>query len=75
MACLAISRGRDRSLDRMICARRVVHDEIDAGGHLEGADVAARASDDPPLRSSLGRSTTTPWVSTACRRRSAEWPG
>ena len=28
---------------------RVVDDDVDAGGHLQGADVAALAADDPPL--------------------------
>src|SRR4029079_5534703 len=30
-------------------ARRVVDDQVDAGGELEGADVAALAADDAPL--------------------------
>ena len=49
MACLrdlAAVRIEARQDDR---ARRVVDDEIDAGGELERADVAALASDDAAL--------------------------
>ena len=31
-------------------ARRVVHDEVDAGGELEGADVPALPADDAALQ-------------------------
>jgi hypothetical protein len=44
-------------------ARRVVDDQVDAGGDLERADVAALAADDAALQSSLGRSTTETVVS------------
>ena len=47
-------------------ARRVIHDQIDAGRELQRADVAALAADDAALRSSLGRSTTDTVVSMAC---------
>ena len=43
LAAVGVEAGQDDG------ARRVVHDEIDAGGHLEGADVAALSSDDPAL--------------------------
>ena len=35
-------------------ARRVVDDQVDAGGLFEGADVAALAADDPPLHFVVG---------------------
>ena len=55
---------RDQPLDRLPCdfaaewieageddgARRVVHDQLDAGGDLERADVASFAADDAPLQ-------------------------
>ncbi len=34
---------------------RVVDDQVDAGGHLQGADVAALAADDPPLHLVVGK--------------------
>ena len=44
---LATVRVKARQND---CARRVVHDEIDAGCQLEGANVAAFAPDDAAFR-------------------------
>ena len=43
---LAPDRVEAREDDRL---GRVVDDDVDAGGHLEGADVPALAADDPPL--------------------------
>ena len=60
---LAAQRIEARKDDR---ARRVVDDQLDAGRGLERADVAPLAADDPPFRSSLGRSTTETVVSMAC---------
>ena len=41
--------GPGRSRDRTTVSGRVVDDQVDAGGLLEGADVAALAADDPAL--------------------------
>ena len=43
LAAHRVERGQENR------AGRVVDDDVDPGGHLEGADVAALAPDDPPL--------------------------
>ena len=49
IACFAISRRYGSKPEQDDRARRVVHDEVDAGGQLERADVAALAADDAAL--------------------------
>ena len=55
-------------------ARRVVDDDVDAGGLLEGADVAALAADDPPLHVVGGDvDGADGGLGGVARRRSAGW--
>ena len=69
LAAVGIEAGQD---DR---ARRVVDDQVDAGGELERADVAALAADDAPLEI-VARQVDDRHrgLDRRARRRSAGWP-
>ena len=80
-ATRAISRRKGSKPERITASRRVVDDQVDAGGHLQGADVAPLAADDPPLHlvvgqrdhrhRGLGRRSRRPSAGSPCRRSAA----